>query len=95
MIAEFEIKRRNIKNWLDSVIQAKKKLKQLSDSHYDDFGIELCSEVDEVHIYKGLETIAFYLGKTVIYNPMWSKDKGRMYFRYDEREVFQLWSKRS
>lgn len=91
--AEFEIKRRNIKDWLDSVIQAKKKLEHLSDSYHDDFGVKLCGEYSEVHMFAGLETTAFYLGQTVTYDPTWSKDKGRMYFMYDGLEVFQLWSK--
>lgn len=90
--AEFEIKRRNIKDWLDSVIQAKKRLEHLSDSHHE-FGIRICGEYSEVHIFNGLETIAFYLGQTVTYDPTWSEDKGRMYFMYEGLEVFQLWRK--
>ena len=94
MSAEFEIKRRNIKDWLDLVIQTKKKLEYLSNSHHE-FGVKLCGEYSEVHMFAGLETIAFYLGQTVIYDPMWSNDRGRMYFRYEGLEVFQLWSKQS
>ena len=95
MSAEFEIKRRNIKDWLDRVIQAKKELAHLSASYHDDFGVKLCGEYGDIHMYAGLETIAFYLGKTVIYDPRWGTDRGRMYFMYEGFEVFQLWSKQS
>lgn len=95
MSAEFESKKKAVKNWLDRVVKSKIALIQLGKPEYNDFDAKLCGEYGAIHMYAGLETIAFYLEQTVVYDPRWSEDKGRMYFMYEGIEVFQLWSKQS
>ena len=95
MSAEFESKKKAVKNWLDRVVKNKTALVQLGKSEYNDFGIELCGYDKSLHIYKGLETIAFYLGKTVSYNPNWDAERGYMSFEYKDFHIFQLWDKES
>ena len=97
MITEFESKQREVKSWLDRVIQHKKALVQLSTSEYNDFDIALCGYDKSLHIYRGLETIAFYLGATIKYNPNWDdeRERGYMSFEYKGFHIFQLWDIKS
>lgn len=93
MTKEFNETQKRIKDWLNRVVADRLELLHLGcadDNHLD---IEICGLSYDVHIYKGLERIAFYLGRTVTYDPTWSEDKGRMYFMYEGLEVFQLWNK--
>ena len=93
MTEEFNKTQKRIKDWLNRVVSNKLELQHLANADDNHLGIELCGTFYDVHIYKGLERMAFYLGQTVTYDPTWSEDKGRMYFMYEGLEVFQLWVK--
>lgn len=95
MTEEFNKTQKRIKDWLSRVVSDKLELLHLGNADDNHLDIDICGLFCDVHISKGLERIAFYLGQTVTYDPTWSTDKGRMYFMYEELEVFQLWSKQS
>lgn len=81
-----------IREWLDCLIWMNENLKEKEDFDED---ISTCYSYDStIHIFKGLEKIAFYIGATIIYNPHWDScgKKGKMSFRYRGYEVFQLWT---
>lgn len=81
-----------IERWLNKYIETNKTMVKLSDGPE---GIQTCTGYDpeEVHIYKGIEKIAFYLQATITYDPNWDIRKGRMSIRYNGIEIFQLWDK--
>lgn len=94
MNIEFETIKQQITLYLDRVIQAKTALIYLSEPEDNHVGITLCGYSNEdVHIFSGLEHMAFYLGETVTYDPTWDAQKGRMHFNYKGFEIFQLWIK--
>jgi len=95
--AEFESKRVGAKNWLDNVVKHQKALLHYGNKNYNEFGITIAGLEKSIHIYNNgnnsLETLAFYLGKTITYEPNVYDDMGRMSFEYDGFTVFQLWEK--
>lgn len=92
MTEEFKTKQKKIKEWLEAVMAHKLAL-DTADS--EELGLGLCGETKEVHIYKGIEKIAFYLGLTLTYNPNWDPDgrKGYVKAYYNGVEIYQLWDK--
>ena len=81
-----------IRKWLDCLIRMTENLKRKEDFNED---ICTCNNYDgAIHIFKGLEKIAFYIGATIIYDPNWNPDgkRGKMSFQYRGHEVFQLWT---
>lgn len=88
----FEAETKRIESWLDDLIKNMEKLTSLE--RFDD-DIETCMLADRsIQIYKGFDTLAFYLKKLVTYNPNWypESNKGRMSFEYKGYEVFELYS---
>jgi hypothetical protein len=90
----FESKKKVIERWLDQLIHRMQALENTRKCSID--GIEACGFWwdGSIHIYHGLEVLAFYLQKTVIYNGNWTDDAGRMYFDYNGHKVFELWKKK-
>lgn len=96
MNIEFETTKNQITLWLDRVIQAKTALLYLAEPEDNHIGVTLCGaqlDCSNIHIYAGLEHMAFYLGPTVSYNPAWDEKKGEMSFMYKGFRIFQLWDK--
>lgn len=92
MDATFETKRRTIEDWLDQLIRRYKALKRSAVCPIRD--IETITVwFGDIQIYKGIETIAFYLQETLIYNPNYHEGRGRVYFWYKGHEIFSLWTK--
>ena len=92
MTEEFKAKQKEIKEWLEAVMAHKLAL-DTADS--EELGVALCGEKKEVHLYKGIEKIAFYLGLTLTYNPNWDSksEKGYIQTHYNGVEIYQLWRK--
>lgn len=92
MTEEFKAEQNKIKTWLEAVMAHKLAL-DTADS--EELGLGLCGEKKEVHIYKGIEKIAFYLGLTLTYNPTWDSNgkKGYIQTYYNGVEIYQLWNK--
>ena len=94
MNADFISEQKKVKQWLEQVIKAKTVLINLDANSLNDAGVELCGcNSHSVHMFSGVERVAFYLGVTVKYNPRWDlvKQRGYMSFYYKGFEVFQLW----
>lgn len=81
-----------IERWLNKYIEANRIMVKLSNGPE---GIQTCTGYNskEIHIYKGIEKIAFYLQATITYDPNWLPERGKMSIRYNEIEIFQLWDK--
>ena len=81
-----------IEKWLDKYIEANKIVIELSKGPED---ISTCTGYDDkkIHIYHGLEKLAFYLQATITYDPNWDSEMGRMSIRYKDHELFEIWMK--
>ena len=93
----FESKKKELEKWLDKLIKSFQAVSDAGKCSVED--IETCGTAwnREVHIYKGFDTLAFYLRATVIYDPNWTKkypDTGICYFIYKGYKVMQLWEKK-
>lgn len=91
-MTELELRAKHIENWLDRTIKAQLFLRCCESLNNE---IEVIVPTsDELHIYKGLELIAFYLGKTITYDPNWNNERGEMSLMYKDWKIFQLWDRR-
>ena len=80
--------------WIEDIISTKSKLRLLQELNVDDNSVKLCGVDDSIHVFRGIERIAFYLGKTLTYNPNWDRESGRMSMYYAGHEIFQIWDKK-
>lgn len=95
----FETKVQLIQDWLDRQIQiAKNRIANEKLSFGEDESIQFCGVIHEkaLHIYEGIEKLAFYLRATITYNPVFAPeypDRGEAYFYYNGWRIFEIWTK--
>lgn len=97
--AEFELKRTRLKmrQWIDTTLARKEAIRKLGIKEENGLGLELCGiQEKELHMYEGLEKLAFYLGLTIKYEPDWSRNDdnyrlGYMSCSYNGWKLFQIW----
>ena len=78
-----------IENWLNTLISLNNEL-QIRRKFNEN--IRICGGCDnEIHIYEGLEIMAFYLRKTITYDPNCAEGYGKMYFYHNGYKIFELW----
>jgi len=91
----FKEKQIVMERWLDQNI---KRWKALAASEYCPIeNISMCgTRWDKtLHIYENLDKLAFYLQKTVVYDPNYMECRGIKYFYYKGCKVFELFNKHS
>lgn len=90
MTKEFELEKQRITEWVESAMRHKQALVDLD---CNDLGLRLCGEQNNVHIYRGIEKIASYLGLVLTYIPDWNPEnrRGRITTMYKGIELYQIW----
>lgn len=89
-MSKFEQEKKKVERWLIKVIKQKQELLYLAGCNED---LKLCGCDESVHIYKGIEKLAFYLGLTLTYEPSWYGDNGRITADYNGVFIYQIWKK--
>jgi len=87
---KIEQKKQEIEKWLNIQIAGRLVIEQ-NRTFKDDIMVADAIE-HRIHIYSGLDILAFYLGAVVTYCPNWYEGEGQKYFIYKGFKVFEIYN---
>lgn len=92
---QFNYPKGKVQEWLDSIIHHQESLEALANDNTNGVNTSLClgHTHKAIHVWGGVERLAYYLGATLTYDPKYipHAGKGCVSFEYKGYKVFELW----